>query len=154
MIKKLKPISMEELEKAEQSALEKFDPSFQYYAYERKGQIRKNGMVVQWEKRVKYGKVEVDTYSSDYDINKKGCSFWDDLMDEVKRKLSDEQWRKIDRADKRGRKSPITYTYSECTRTHAHIENIPKDKIDYVIDKILYVLFKPDKGYLEPAKCR
>ena len=150
MKKKIKPINIEVSEKVEQLALEKFNPDYHYYPFERKGQIRQNGLEVSWEKRVKYGQVEVDTYTSRYDMNAKAHTFWNDLIDDVKIELSVKQKKTIDRAEK----PSITYTHGGWTETHAYIENIPKEKIDYVINKIVYKLFEHIEGYLQPEKYR
>ena len=119
---------MEELEKAEQSALKKFDPSFQYYTYERKGQIKKNGIVVSWEKKRKYGTVEIDAYVSGYEMAPDFSRIWRDLFDEVK---------------------IFEKSEATCGSTYASMLYIPKDKVDYVIHKILYELLDPNKGYLK-----
>lgn len=148
MKKKIKPVNIREKEKAEQSALDKFDPNFHYYLYEGKDVIRKKGLVVRWEKKVKYGKVEVDTNSTDFNMNNKAQTFWNDLIDEMQSELTDEQKKII----KTNPKPSFTHTDGKWTPTYACMQNIPKEKIDYVLDKIIYRLFEISEGYLEEAK--
>ena len=148
MEKKIKPTNISDVKKAEQSAFDTFDTNYHYTPYPKKAVIRKNEGLVRWEKRVKYGRVEVDTYSTDFNMNNKAQTFWNDLIDEVQIELSDKQNKIIET----NANPAITYTKGKWTPTYAHIENIPKEKIDYVIDKILYMLFEPSEGYIEKVK--
>lgn len=111
MLKKIEPIDIDKLP----------DKS---YCFERRGQIKKNGMVVYWNKRRIYGQVQFDTYDSKYDM--KDSEFWNKLFDEVRIQQSASHW--------------------SCS--YAIMNYIPKEKVDYVIEKILYELADPDKGNL------